>query len=305
MKTLPIQISDIPLWRIDNLLVYGDEAEDDEGRSWTVSTENGWIGSTKPRTQRVDRPFWHGSYRGAAYKDVRTITLAGSVWCPDRPTREHTEVELSALCSDPGRLYTLRRTTNTFDQVAAVELDDMPLITMATTYRLDWSFQFTAPDPRKHDFDWQEPISTLPIPGIGGFDPDAGFDTSGFDFGASTTEVVGKVANYGTAPAYPVFILNGPLTYPTVVDLTSGFKVTYSDVLGPSDVLYINCDAFAQRGLPGHSVLLNKTMNVRSSVTLASNWPYVEPYGVHSFELLASPGGAGSQLMTCLRSAYH
>lgn len=297
--------SSMPVWTVDTLEVGALRRTDDLGREWGVKagTDTGWITSASPRTRREARPNGHGAFRGVAWRDYRQFTLGGVVACPDGPTREQTEVELAGLCSDPGRLYEFRRRTATFDQVTRVELDDAPKIEMVSFYTLEWLFTFAAPDPRKHSFAWQDPIlnpAGASFSGLEFADPGLGFD---LDFGATTTAGTAQVANYGTAPAYPLFQLTGPLSQPTIVHLDSGRTISYASEIATGERVSINCDEFPQRGIPPHGRVSSTRGNVGALCTIGTEWPVVNPQTTASFALRGT-GAPTAELKCSLRSAY-
>lgn len=305
----------VPTWYIDGMVFPGQEVEDSSGRVWTIllDGEEGWLGSPAPRTQRTERPNGHGSFRSIAYRGERLFRLQGEVWCPDDETREDTERELSALCGDPGRLYPFRRRALKYDLTSDVELDDSPLVRMKPgAYALEFDYQFASPDPRLHDFAWQEPISTLPVvqtlAGVG-LDTlyDLDFSNGGLDFGSTVNyinPVYSRVANYGTAVAHPVFRIKGPVNNPQIEDMDTGWVIDYAGEIRANEVVTINCDSFAQRNLPGHSVISTQRGNVRSWVNLSVEWPKVDPREVKRFRLNGN-GDETAELMVCLRSAWY
>jgi hypothetical protein len=297
----------VPTWRIDGMTFPGQHKVDDQGREWVIlrDGETGWQGSPGARTDRTDRPYSHGAFRGAAFRKERILTLKGRVWCPDEDSREETERELSALCSDPAQLYEYRRTTDRYDQVVHVELDDEVLISNPVgVLRLDFSYQFAAPDPRIFDYSWQEPISTVAVSSVDGVDWFTDVDWStGLDFGFSTTaSSLSKVANYGTAPAFPLFRLKGPLANPGIFHVESGVVIRYNSQIAEGEYVVINCDTNPQRGWDGHTCYSTLRGNVRSLLTRI-DWPVVDPQTVATFQLQAT-GSSNSELMTQLRSAY-
>lgn len=298
-----------PEWWVDTLHISPDRAVDDLGRQWTVGAhpdgEKGWASSAAPRTDRTDRPNGHGAYRSASYRKPRTVTLAGTVWCPDIATREQTELELAGLCSDPGRLYTYRRRTGTFDQFIDVELDDEPLIEMVTLWRLDWSFQFAAPDPRKHDYHVQAPIAGPPTTSAAGLDftsPGLNFSAPGLDFGTPPLPQPVSIGNYGSAPAFPLIQVFGPATTSVVRCITSGFEFIYSAPLDNGEILTINCDSFPRDGYPPRRAISNVHGDVRNNLSI-SGWPSIDPGGLETFTLLAEAAPT-TQLRVIFRSAW-
>lgn len=304
----------LPTWSVDTLKVVGASHTDSLGRRWTVASypdgEKGWSNPPAPRTNRDDRVNQDGSFRSTSYRKERTIVLSGSVWCPTPALREQTEIELSAVCA-PGRdLYEYRRTTDSYDQVAMVELDDEPIIDVVTLHRVDWSFQFCAPDPRKHDYRWQEPRGDPPQPGA----PGGGLDDSGgglSDAGGGLDDSAGTgtqarpavVANYGTASAAPFLILTGPLpASPLITRMETGETLGYGAAVATGETVSINCDEFPARGVPAQTAISSTNGDVTSLLTVGTSWPLVAAQDVASFIL--SGAGPVESLTAALRSAY-
>lgn len=300
----------LPTWWIDDLWIRQGNSGDEYGRRWTVDKnpdgEQGWAGSPAPRVVRPARPNSHGTYRGTAFRSERLITLAGAVWCPDVKTREYTELQLAALCSDPGRLYTYRRMTEAYDQTIDVELNDAPLVATQTLRSVKWSFQFAAPDPRKHSTGWQDPVVYPPTGGGSGLDytePGLDHSTPGLDYGTTQEIADAQVANYGTAPAYPVLTLTGPLDEAEVAHAESGRSIVYNASIAAGETVTINCDDQPQRGWLGHARVSSQRGNVATLCTVTSEWPVVDPQTVGSFRLLAGAAPPAS-LTVSLRSAW-
>lgn len=298
-----------PVCSVDGLTVAGYRTTDALGREWGMDNESdkGWTNSPGPRTKRENRPNTHGAFRSVAYRDVRQFTWGGFVACPTPAVRERTELELASLCSDPGQLYEFRRRTETFDQTMLVELDDEPIVEMSTIYTLRWLFTFAAPDPRKHDAAWQDPICNPPQNTVSGLEFGTNgldFSGAGLDFGTAPglSQQV-QVANHGSAPAFPLFKLTGPLSLPTIVHVESGRNITYAAEVAAGEVVRVNCDDFDQRGFRGHSVQSSIRGNVRSLLTVGTEWPRVDPGTVATFAL-RSYGAASAELMCSLRSAW-
>lgn len=299
----------LPEWSVDTLHVSGRRTVDDLGREWGVEdgTDKGWINPPATRPNRKDRPVGHGSFRAAAYRSFRQFSLGGFVACPTPQLRERTEVELASLCSDPGALYEFRRRTDSYDHTAMVELDDDPLIEMVTVYTLRWNFTWAAPDPRKHDHYWQEPVCTAPQTHTTGlnFAP-TGLDfSSGLDFGITTIDsTIAQVGNYGTAPAYPLLRLQGPLSAPAVVHRESGRAIRYASDIAAGEVVTVNCDDFPARGCASHAAISTARGNVSSLlVREGRDWPVVDPQTAATFTL-RSGGDLSATLTVSLRSAF-
>lgn len=302
-----------PTWTIDGFEFSGmapyhrGDEYDANGWAHVVTKETGWINGAKPRTNRTAKSGTApGSYRGPASRDERIIVLEGITYCRTRQDRERAELALAKLCSDPRSLYEFRRQTDVYDQTLYVELDDQPLCDLVTSHELKWSFQWAAPNPCKYDTYWQQPITGLPGLGTGGLDFSGGgldIDPNYLDFGTPGTSGFAQVGNRGTATAYPLFLIRGPVTNPVVFEPSSGIMLRYTGVVGAADELWINCDIDTQRGYPGHGVYLNNT-NRRGQLAVSGGWPDVEAGHTGLYEFFASDYNAYASMQVWFRSAW-
>lgn len=285
----------------------GPQPTDSDGVEWICTKLEGWAGSPKMRTARTDKPFGQGAYRSRSYKDVRIIGVEAAVAAPDTATIRIVEQQLGAWCSDGGRLYEFTVTDPPLPPLTAfVELDDAILIAPKTETSIVLSAQFAAPDPRKWAADWLDRTTGLPTQGLDGVDYTDGVDFTapGVDYGVGNTPAVAQLANYGTAAVGPFLAITGPISSPRVTDLVSGWSLVYTGVLGPGDVLTVNCDESAQRGQPGHSALLNGVTNVWSKVVRSGDWPVIDPQDVATYQITAASLSA-AVLVVSVRSAWY
>lgn len=304
----------LPTWEIDWLRIVAGASTDSLGRRWTVARmpdgEKGWSNPPGTRTNRDDRPDGDGSFRSRAYRKERLITLSGSVHCPSAAVREQTEAELSALCGDGGQLYTYRRITDTFDQVVDVELDDEPIIDPITMQRVDWSFRFAAPDPRKHDYRWREPRASPATGGVpgGGLNYSSGglnYGGGGLNYGLPSPgsgAVPATVGNFGTADAAPFFILTGSNPSCSIARDETGQRLDYLGDIDIGETVWINCDEFPTRGVPAQSAMSSTRGDVTSLLVVQTGWPVIAAQDVGTFRLIGS--GPPESLTVAFRSAW-
>lgn len=297
-QTLPTQ------WSIDGLVL---GALDAENCWWVLRKSDGWFGPPKPKTQRSAKFQVAGSFRNLAPRGERIVALTGTTKCPSSIARLDALDRLAAIASDPARLYTLAVTelngrTRTMD----VELDAKTDVTMVANSWFDWQLQFAAPDPRKHDLTWQAPTAGLPVgesPGLDYSTPGLDFSGVGLEFGNPGVPQYAQVVNFGTAKAYPVFQITGPVQTPFITDLSTGTTVGYAGRLVAGDVLVINCDEFPALGYPARSVFLNQTSNRRVNlVKQSSDWPTIGPGEVHNFQFEGV--GYGATMTVFMRAAW-
>lgn len=298
-------------YQVDTILFGG--ALDDLGTGqggygawWIPSKTTGWHGAAKPRTFRTPRPYAHGAFRSPNYRAERIITIQGSCQTSDVGARLLAEDKLNALCGDSGKLYDFVGSDQLGRQrLAAVELADAPQVAVMGEHRFDFSIQFAAPDPRKHDYQIQAPIAGPPTTSAAGLDftsPGLNFTAPGLDFGTPPQPQPVSVGNYGTAPAYPIIQITGPATTPVVQNTTSGYQFVYSGELDVGETLTINCDTFPREGYPPRRAISSVHGDVRNDLTL-TGWPSVDPGALETFTLLSSATPT-SQLSVILRSAW-
>lgn len=297
---------DWPTYRIDGLILADDLGYvDDQGRHWWLTGEAGWSAGPARRPQRDDRVQGDGTFRGPSHAGGKEVTLRGTVALAAESQREPTLLELAGFCGDGGRLYELRRTAGPYDLVRYVEVDGEPDIDDSNRWMIDFQFALYAPDPRKHNWAWQQPICHPPAPTPGGLAFPLNFGGAGLDFGSPRADsTVAQVGNYGTAPARPLLRLEGPLSAPAVLHRESGRALRYLDDLDEGEVLLINCDDVAQGGVAAHAVRSSARGNVASLlVREGRDWPTVDPQGAASFQLRAT-GSPAASLRIGLRSAW-
>jgi hypothetical protein len=283
---------------------------DSNGVEWLLTKFDGWSGRPAPRTARTDKPGHSGQFRSSAYHGPKIINLEIVATAPDDLTMRVAETAVEALCSDPARLYPLVVDESGMTRTMMVELDDAIQIAPRTWNSSLIGMRLAAPDPRKHDNAWQSPSVNLGIPPSGGADFSApGLNYSvvpGVDFGTPGTPAVATVHNSGTAIAYPIFAVQGPLSANwQIYDVTNGVVLTYTKALSATDFVTINTDDFPAQGFPGHGVYLNSTNNQRASLLTTAGWPYVLPGQTVTYNLRAPNYSAAALMTISLRSAWH
>lgn len=296
---LPVQ------YTIDGLTL---GVSDPVGATWYVEKTTGWAGAPPTRPARAERPAGMGTFRSAGWRKERIITLAGHCKTPTTPTRLAAQDQLSAVCSDPTRLYTLQVTDQTGRvRTADVELDGDVLVAVEDERWFGWSLQLAAPDPRKHDGSWVVVETPLPAPGPGGVDattPGVDATTPGVSSGPPGLPGIVSAANVGTAPAYPVLELVGRLNSPSVRVLDTGQTLNYSATVPPGHSLWINTGEFPALGLGARTVLLDQTSSRRPYLALPLGWPVLAPGTRATFTITDTSTDPAARLRLWLRNAW-
>lgn len=282
---------------------------DSSGVEWYLTAEKGWWGSPATRPKRTAKVTAHGSWRAAAYRDIRTVSLSGLIVAPTDLLMRQAQQKLAAICSDPTLLYPLTVQDETGSYTAAVELDGEILTQPRNWCSVEFSLQLAAPDPRKYSASIVATSTGLGNPGTGGVDATSGVDaSSGVVAGTSGAPAVVGVANAGTSAVGPVVQFIGPVTNPVVADAVTGAQVQFTGTVDAGLSLYINCDDHPQPTLdgqliPGHAVLQGGTASRRSQLSIFGGWPVVPAGTTRQFLFYGS--SSGSPTMTVhYRSAW-
>ena len=151
--------------------------------------------------------------------------------------------------------------------------------------------EFTATDPRIYDSTLQQPNAGLATVS-GGVTFPATFPLS---FGAPASGGYIFVTNNGTFETRPVAVIQGPVTNPSIQNVTSGQTLAFSITLGNTDTLTVDFNA--------RTVLLNGTGNRYNAITVGSSWFTLAP-GNSTIRFLASTYSAGALLTLNYRSAW-
>ncbi len=157
---------------------------------------------------------------------------------------------------------------------------------------IPWVGELIAGDPRIYDATVQSivvPPSSANLPGFG-----FPFD---FPFGFGAGGVVGQTVatNDGTWTTLPVVTINGPITNPELVNLTTGESLVLAITLGPTDSLVLD---FVAR-----TITLNGTASRYSALQIGSVWWELQP-GANALELIGSGFAAGTVATVVFQSAW-
>lgn len=236
---------------------------DDNGTRWTLTGHTGFRDGPPMRTTFAARTLGAGSYDGPAFPDQRVYTASATARAASPLERDRVYHTLGALLSD-GAKAPIVFTDLMGSFQAQVRKSDKPAITLAGNTWVDFSLQFTAPDPRLIDVLIGKRKASTPLAqalGTGGVQYRGPDGTSGVQFrgpdgtsgviygvpGAPGTMLLDN--SQGTAPADIVFTIKGPCVRPKIS--TAQYALAYNGNLGPTDQLVISS------GLLSSSVRLN------------------------------------------------
>lgn len=301
----------IPVWDITFTIggiTFG--ATDANGVTWGIfpAGTTGWYDGPGVRLNEVLIPRYDGAYRANSYRAVRIVTVSGWVNAPSRLAAQNARDQLHGVLSG-GITSTLTVVDGTQVRTMTVELGDAPK-SMPHAYGIGFDFQvtFSATDPRKYGpavtastglpavaatgVSWGTP----PGAGIGvswGTPPGSGVGVSWGNYGPNG---LATLPNAGTADAWPVFTLVGPVTSPTITDGAGNVLAWTGPALAASDTLVLTSSPFGPR-----SVLLRGTDN-RASLTTAQ-WAPVPAGHSQNWQFQGTSAGSPS-LTVSLSPAY-
>ena len=151
-------------------------------------------------------------------------------------------------------------------------------------------YTFFCPDPRYYDDTLQTAALSISNPLGRTYNRIYPLVYGGGSFSTST-----NVVNNGWATTYPTITLNGPITNPTLGNVTQGYYITLAGTYTNTDTIVIDLDS--------KLVTLNGA-SARNLVQGGSNW-FSAPPGTNSFYLTGAStvGGLTSATVTW-RSAY-
>lgn len=273
---------------------------DTNGVEWWLTSESGWWAAPANRTKRTDRVAAAGSFRAAAYRDVRTVAFSGVFIAPNDMTMRLAQRQVLSLCADPTLLYPLTVEDETGTYTANVELDGPILSQPRNWCSAEFSIQVVAPDPRKFNVSWVSSTVTLGSAGSGGVNATSGASATAPGLSAGTPSAPATVvaANGGTAAVGPVFQVVGPLTNLAITEVQTGAQLVWTGALDVGESLFINCDdqpltpPGLSVALPGHSVLIGGIASRRAGLAVWGQWPILPPGTSRTYLLSSSTGSA-------------
>ncbi|WP_190061247.1 phage distal tail protein, partial [Streptomyces echinoruber] len=164
-----------------------------------------------------------------------------------------------------------------------------------TGYRLGTilggAIEWVATDPRRYALTEQTVAATLPAP-----EPGLSWPLVWpLDFGTPGSTGRLSVVNAGDADAHPVIEFRGPLTMPSLTNITTGDVLEYDLPLAASDVLVVDTGA--------GTVVLNGTASRIHTATSRSvpEQTFTIPPGTSSFLFRAAPGSTDPTASVAVR----
>lgn len=220
---------------------------DAQGTVWAIGREgiDGWWGAPTPRLSMSARPGEHGAFDGPGFLEPRVITLTGTCDAVDRASARRARDIIASVCGDPSLgLLTLTVTNsgNPTRQAAVRRSAETKTQFRGGGLTFDWSMILTAPDPRRYAASLSTQFTGLPSAGAGGLVFPLVFPLL---FGSGTSGGEMTLVNGGTIAMWPVWTIRGPVTGPSITNVTTGTALVFDPtfVVPAGQDLVIDTDA--------------------------------------------------------------
>jgi hypothetical protein len=240
-----------PLYALGDI-VFG--AEDPYGVTWHVKNEDGWSSSSGTTAAIATREDADGAWPGPTRYGPRTVTLSGVAVAPKAKDR------FNAVCaSATGDV--LRVEERHLTRRATVQRNGQSTVGDTGMTAFQWAIQLTATDHRRYADALSTTASDLSGVGATSGRPYPRRYPLSYGGGDPTKRGLITATNVGNTTAGGVLSVFGPITDPSVTQMTTGRRLGMSLVLNVGDQLDIDLDT--------HTVILNGFTSRRSFLTTA------------------------------------
>lgn len=281
-----------PVYAPSGLNVSIGTGPDENGVSWIWQQITGWD-SPDVAGQVVQRSADHGGWATSQYYAPRIIAVTIMAAAPTQALRDTARAALQQVIPvgiSPGDMATLVY-NEPIPKQAVYRRTGKITETYPTLCDVVFTCNLVCPDPRKYSAVQKSQTAYLMTSSPGGDMVEAFTVPFTLMAGAPPGEVV--ISNAGTFETRPTVTVTGPLTSPSISNLTYGMTVSFTGLtLASTDVLTLDMDAKV--------VYLNGAMRVAD---LASAWWVLQP-GDNIIELAAPTSGAGASIAVSWRDAW-
>jgi len=191
----------------------------------------GWQDLADVRSDNPNISGYHGAYQGSLLSAPRVVTFSYLL--------------ATSTATFPGHVRELQRITalreDTTEEPLVIQLDGRKHYAMARCHRRSipvdkryplgyttGAIEWVATNPRKYQLPQQSVSCSLAAPPVGGLVWPLVFP---LDFNQTISGGVMTLTNNGNADAWPTFTVLGPMTGPTITNLTTGQKLVFNPVV--------------------------------------------------------------------------
>lgn len=281
----------------DGQLQYKTYVLGDNVRTFMVSL-TGWDDLPSIDSSNTLKPASHGAWAGKKLAGQRILTWSGRFASEVDTWVDDIEELKAAFGIAPGTEeyeIVVRTRTDTKLVYGTVSARSLPVDDAYSYYGASLTLQFECSDPRKYSLGSTYYFISMPS------DTDDGLDyplVYPLDYGVDTISSNLNVMNLGDAPTPAVFTIQGECTNPTIINGTTGKRLSFGIVLTEDDELIINTK--------DGTVLLNGTADRLYTRTLTSS-PIVDfqlQAGDNQMTVYADTWSPGSGVSIVYKNAY-
>lgn len=235
-----------------------------------------------------------GGVHGSFYYGRRPITLEGMIVNPTSPTNRNQKMTQLMRACNAMRSDALLTWTPTGGVQQAILVRKQQPLRISGTWQKTFQLSLVAADPRIYAYN---PNTANVNAASVGTEPGVGFDLA-FDMFFPTGTVLGQlfVSNNGNAVTYPVLTVEGPVTNPSITNVTTGETIALTYTLTAGESLVIDT--------LNHTVLLNNTTSRYGAVDFQNTqWWGLNP-GTNELQFLSIASASPAQLVVTWRDAW-
>lgn len=228
-------------------------ATDDAGNRWWASVVDGGTSTPPPKLRNANRSYGHGGFRARSFWGPRLLTITGGVECRNGLAAEQAADAVRGLFTDGGEI-TYIRSSRIGARTLRVELADALQANVLTGgYVVAFQIPMRANDPRYLSTTPQISRATVGASSTSGLDwtggGAGGLDWAtggGLDWGADASNGVLTMPNAGNADTYPLIVITGPVSNPSITDPATGRVVSYNGSVDVGQTLRIDMSPFTR-----------------------------------------------------------
>lgn len=299
---------------LENPIYWGDLALNVQGDRvirdwWTVVRQiDGFWDAGEIAQERIKRAGRHGTVSMDAFYGSKPITLSGEIRARNltslRTGQRELQKHFRSLESKLLRFH-LWDEEPVEGMARKVQVFDMPEVQADGRYARGFVIGLMLDDPYLYGESWNSQIvavggtllSTRSYSVTGSGPRRRTYDQPGPTRIYTSTLVPDQIVNEGTVESYPIIVLKGPMTNPTIVNQTSGKTVVWDDLIIAADETY-------RVDMGEGEVHLNSVIETYDGLdVLGSEFWALEP-GENEIALIPFSSGPGADMTVYWRSAF-
>lgn len=258
---------------------------------WLFNGLEGWDSTGDNKVGVSERARGHGANgRARVFRSSLPLSLNLAFLGDDRVDYESARLSLAALGAEGPELMTVTSELGSFSRLVTVEHTDIP-DTHGRAAQDGIAIDMIAEDPLKYGL-LQSDTTELPTAGTGISFP----LVYPLDWGQAGSGGRISLTNRGTAPAAPVFRVNGGLSSVTITEAGSGKRLILNRVIPAGSAVVF--DGRTRR------VTLDGITDISAMFLTRREWPVILPGQTSTFLFTGTAAGGVPSLTGELQSAW-